>query len=288
MKKIWIFISLLPPILLMTIGVSCAQQQSSVQTDPKSETVFDDTATEPKPIKPKRPRIAHPAEFQGPGVIQLEYGYDGNFRSRDLLADQAGAIALIISILDQLQAEIDLDTIASQTDRLEKRCNGIGDARIGFQATTLKDTKQHPSLAFAYFIKLPLASEEKGLGTGRVDHKIIALMSRKVGATDLDFNAALLLNGHERQNGWGVGRQFAFGFSRDLRHGFGIQGELSQQNFDTDQPRGSFALGAISYQATWRIILDAGMRVGLTADTPRFGVFAGITIGIADFRRSRH
>jgi hypothetical protein len=266
----------------MHAGVSCAQQGSPAQPDSKPAEGSVGSSDESKAFKSKRPRVAHPAEFQGKGVLQLEYGYDGNYRSRDLITDQSGSLTLVLSVLDQLQAELDLDTITSQTDRSGKRWSGIGDARIGFQVTTLEDTKQHPSLAFAYFAKLPLASEVKGLGTGRVDHKFIGLMSRKVGATDIDFNAALLVNGRERRNGWVAGNQFALGFSRNLIHGFGVQGELSRQNLETEQPPGAYALGALNYQANWRIIFDAGMRVGLTANAPHFGVFAGVSIGVAN------
>jgi Putative MetA-pathway of phenol degradation len=269
----------------MHIGISCAQQGPPPQPDPKPADESVSASDEPQAVKPKRPRVAHPAEFQGPGVLQLEYGFDGNYRSKDLLADQAASLTLSLSVLDRLEAEFDLDTLAMQTDRSGVRWRGIGDAYFGFQLTTLEDTRQHPSLAFAYFVKLPLASEAKGLGSGRVDHKIVGLMSRKVGATDIDFNAAMLVNGREHKNGWLTGSQFALGFSRDLKQGFGVQGELSHQNLDTDQPRGTFALGALNYKANWRIIFDAGMRVGFTADTPRFGVFAGLTIGIANFYR---
>jgi hypothetical protein len=34
-------------------------------------------------IKPSRPTVANPAEFQKPGVLQVEYGYDANFRGED-------------------------------------------------------------------------------------------------------------------------------------------------------------------------------------------------------------
>jgi hypothetical protein len=282
------FVGWLALFFFIPVGASCAQQGTPPQLDPKPADESAGSSDEPKTVRPKRARVAHPAEFQGSGALQLEYGYDGNYRSRDLLADQAGSLTFSLSILDQLQAEFDLDTITSQTDRSESKRSGVGDAHVGFQVTTLEDTKQHPSLAFAYFVKLPLASEVKGLGTGRVDHKIIGLISRHVGATDIDFNAAMLVNGRERQNGWSAGSQFALSFSRDLKHGLGVQGELSRQSLDTDQPRGTFALGALNYQANWRIILDAGMRVGLTADTPRFGVFAGVSVGIANLCRKHH
>jgi hypothetical protein len=222
------------------------------------------------------------SEFQGAGVLQLEYGYDGNFRSIDLLADQAGSLALSFAAHKQLKLEFDLDTIVWETDRVHNGSNGIGDAHVGFQVTALKDTKQHPSLSFAYLMKLPLASEAKELGSGRVDHKIIGLVSREVGATDIEFNAALLVNGREDQSGWSTGGQFALGFSRELKHGFGVQGELSGQSIESDQPQGAYALGALTYQTNWRTGFIGGMRFGLTADAPRFGVFAGVTISVAN------
>jgi hypothetical protein len=43
-----------------------------------------------------------------------------------------------------------------------------------------------------------------------------------------------------------------------------------------------FALGAVAYKINKRVIFDAGMRFGLTPDAPRAGVFAGITIGVAN------
>jgi hypothetical protein len=156
------FIGCLALFLFIPVGGSCAQQGTPPQPDPRPTDESMSSADEPKAVKPKRPRVAHPAEFQGSGVLQLEYGYDGNYRSRDLLADQAGSLTFTLSILDKLQAEFDLDTIASQTDRSERRRSGIGDAYVGFQVTAFEDTKQHPSLAFAYFVKLPLASEGTG------------------------------------------------------------------------------------------------------------------------------
>src|ERR1043166_159649 len=37
----------------------------------------------PEFIVPARPTVSNPAEFQRPGILQLEIGYDANFRARD-------------------------------------------------------------------------------------------------------------------------------------------------------------------------------------------------------------
>jgi hypothetical protein len=239
-------------------------------------------------IKPSRPSVSNPAEFQKPGVLQLEYGYDGNFRAAEFRTDQSTPFTLRFAASSRLLLEADLDTIKSETDDTGMRQTGIGDTRLGFQVVALKDTEQHPALAFAYYVKLPTASKEKNLGTGRVDHKVLLLVSKKVGQTDVDFNTALLINGHEDIiNLWVMGGQAALSVSREFENNFGVEGELSGETKDDVQQKGLFALGALSYKVNRRLILDAGMRFGLNPDAPRFGVFAGLTVGVADLYKSK-
>jgi hypothetical protein len=54
----------------------------------------------------------------------------------------------------------------------------------------------------------------------------------------------------------------------------------SSQSHDDVQPRGLFALGAVHYNASRRLILDAGARFGLNPESPRVGLFAGMTVGL--------
>jgi hypothetical protein len=242
---------------------------------------------EEKFINPARPGVSNPAEFQKPGVLQIEYGYDGSFRASDLHTEQTAPLALRFAVTTRFLFELDLDTVNSQTDETGTRMTGIGDTQIGVQLVALKDTEKHPALAFAYYAKLPSASTEKGLGTGRVDHKIITLISKKFGETDMDFNAACLIVGREHESGWVTGGQAALAFERNFENNFGVQGELSGQTKDDVQPVGLYALGALTYKVNRRLVLDSGMRFGLTHDAPRVGVFAGMTIGVADFYRKK-
>lgn len=279
-------------VSLIGISVAPAQQTPPTPTPTptaQSDATSNDAEDNAAAIKPKRPTASRPAETQGAGLLQIEYGYDGNFRSRDLRRDETGALTISFAATDRLQLELNLDTVASQVDRAtNSRTTGVGDARLGFQFTTLEDTARHPSLAFAYFIKLPSASATSRLGTNRVDHQFIALTSKKVRDTDFDFNLALLLNGRQGQSGYQTGGQLALGFSRDLARGFGVQGELSGQTLDADQPRGAFALGALTYKINSRLQFDAGSRFGLNPTAPRFGVFAGVTVGVTNLYRRRN
>lgn len=239
-------------------------------------------------IKPSRPSLANPAEIQKPGVLQLEYGYDANFRAEEFRTQQSTSLALRFAASSHLLLELDLDTVRSETDDTRMRMTGVGDTRLGIQAVALEDAPDHPALAFAYYIKLPSASETRNLGTGRVDHKLIALISKKLGEkTDIDFNAAYLNVGREDSDRRASGGQAALSVARELSERLSFEGELSGQSEEDIQPRGVFALGALAYRVNRRLILDGGLRFGLNPEAPRFGLFAGVTIGIADFYKRR-
>ncbi len=239
-------------------------------------------------IKPSRPGAANPAEIQKAGVLQIEYGYDASFRAEEFHTEQTAPLSLRFAASQRLLLEASLDTFISETDESGTRTTGVGDTRIGLQVVALKETERHPALGFAYYIKLPSASEEKGLGTGRFDHRFVTLISKKLGSVDMDLNGAVLIVGREDASGWITGGQGALSFSGEFENGFGLAGELSGQTKDDIQPKGLYALGAITYKVNRRFRLDGGMRFGLTEDAPRVGVFAGIAVGVADLYRKKH
>jgi hypothetical protein len=276
--------------LILSASIARAQQLIIPTTDslpPGAGQSQSGKQEEEKFINPARPGVSNPAELQKPGVLQIEYGYDASFHASDFRLQQTAPLALRFAVTTRLLLELDLDTVNSQTDQSATRMTGIGDTQIGFQLVALKDTEKHPALAFAYYAKLPTASTEKGLGTGRVDHRIVALLSKKFGETDMDFNAAYLIVGREHGSGWVTGGQAALALAREFENNFGYEAELSGQTKDNAQPVGLYALGALTYKVNRRLVLDSGMRFGLTHDAPRVGVFAGMTVGVADFYRKK-
>jgi len=236
-------------------------------------------------IKPGRPSLANPAEIQKPGVLQIEYGYDANFRAGEFRTQQTLPLALRFAASSRLLVEVDLDSVKSETDEKGSRETGVGDTRLGFQVVALTDTKSHPALAFAYYVKLPTGSEEKGLSSGRIDHKLMLLLSRRFGKTDMDINVAYLNVGREDSARRASGGQGAVSFAYELKKKLGVEWELSGQNLDDVQPRGLFALGALTYKVNKRFQLDGGMRFGLNPEATRVGVFGGIVVGAANLYR---
>ncbi|MDQ2974392.1 MAG: transporter [Acidobacteriota bacterium] len=89
------------------------------------------------------------------------------------------------------------------------RTTGAGDSQLGIQLVLQHEKESRPGFSLAYYIKLPTADSAKGLGTGRVDHNFIALVSKKIGGTTVDFNAASLFSGRTTDNGHELSGQAA-------------------------------------------------------------------------------
>lgn len=254
-------------LLLLIFAVAASAQQSQSEDEDY--------------IKPARPTIANPAEIQKPGVLQIEFGYDSNFRSSEFRRQQSLPVNLRFAASSRFLLEAEFDAVLSQKQEEQGEVQtGVGDTRLGFQVVVLKDTERHPALAFAYSVKIPTASESKMLGTGRFDHRLTVLLSKKLGEnTDLDINAAYLNVGREDSNRRADGGLGAVALSHEFENKFGFETELSGLSLDDVQPKGIYALGALTYKFNKRLRFDTGMRFGLTNDAPRVGFFAGFTVG---------
>ena len=278
MKRLSIFFIILVFITLSAVAVNA-------QTATPSPTPEDD---EPEFIVPSRPTVSNPAEFQKPGVLQLEFGYDGNFHSTDFKSQEDAPLALRFAVNRRILLELDTDSPYSLKDRDGFRQTGAGDTQLGIQAVLQPENKTRPGIALAYYIKLPTASKEKNLGTGRVDHNFIGLFSKTIDKTTIDFNAIYLLAGRTSSNGHASSGQAAFAVTQAITKKFGIQGEVSGFSRNDEQNGAMFALGVVTYQIGKRVSLDTGARFGLTKDAPRFGIVAGITVGMANLYKRHH
>jgi hypothetical protein len=245
---------------------------------------------EPDFIVPARPTVSNPAEFQKPGVLQLEFGYNANFHaSEDYKYQQDAPLALRFAVSRRLLIELDTDSPYSRKDLNGERQTGVGDTQLGIQAVLQPENNSRPGIAFAYYIKLPTASSEKNLGTGRVDHNFIGLVSKKIGETTVDFNAIYLLAGRTSGTGFASSGQAALAASRNLTKRLGVQGEISGASRNDEQAGAMFGLGVVTYQVNRRLVFDTGLRFGLTSTAPRVGIVGGVTIGVADlYKKRRH
>jgi hypothetical protein len=233
-------------------------------------------------VVPARPTFSNPAEFQRPGVLQLEYGYNANFHAPGVSVAQDTPLALRFAASSRFLLELDSDLVISQSLPGGPRATGFGDMQLGIQGVLEHEKESRPGIAVAYYVKLPTASSSKGLGTGRVDHNFVALVSKKFGQNVVDFNAIYLLAGSAIERGRASSAQGAIAFTHNLSRRAGVQGEVSGFSRNDLQPGAVFGLGVATYQVNQRLVFDGGVRFGLTHDAPRAGVVAGLTVGISN------
>ena len=267
---------LLTCVAVVSVVVANGQTPSSPPVD------------EPEFIVPARPTVSNPAEFQRPGVLQIEYGYNANFHANGVSVAQDTPLALRFAISRRVLVELDTDSPISQTVIGGVRTTGMGDTQLGIQTVLQHESQSRPGVAVAYYIKFPTARSTQGLGTGRVDHTLLALLSKKINRTTVDFNAMYLLVGRAVQEGYVSSGLAALAVSHNVTDQFGVQGEISGFSRTDMLPGGVLGIGVVTYQISRRFVLDGGLRWGLTHNAPRVGIVAGLTVGVSDFYKKRH
>jgi hypothetical protein len=263
--------------LVIVLGGFAARVQAQDQTTPDG----------PDFIVPSRPTVSNPAEFQRPGVLQLEIGYNANFLAPGVHLQQDMPLALRFAISRRVLLEFDGDSPSSQTVA-GVRVTGAGDSQLGIQIVLYHEKDSRPGFSVAYYIKLPTADSAQGLGTGRVDHNFIALVSKKIRGMTVDFNASFLFSGRTTDSGHASSGQVAVAASHNVTRRLGVQGEISGYSRNDAQSGAMLALGAITYQINRKLVLDGGLRFGLIRNAPRSGLFAGLTVGLSNLYKHRH
>lgn len=68
-----------------------------------------------------------------------------------------------------------------------ERETGFGDVNLGFKTIVRDNPKKRLALALSYSIKLPTASSEKEMGSGKVDHNLRFILNRTLDKTILSL-----------------------------------------------------------------------------------------------------
>jgi hypothetical protein len=233
-------------------------------------------------ISPVRPTVSDSAEIQKKGVLQIEYGGDFDFRSPEFRNRQSTPLGIYFAANKRLRLDFEIEAVTSEKDSMGMRETGVGDVHLGFKAIARDKPKERLAVALGYSIKLPTASEEKGLGTGRVDHNLRLIFNRTLGKTNYVFNAVYLNNGREDADKRESGAQTVFTVEHEISKKFDIIGEIYGNTIEENQPRGIYLLGALVYKVNKRLHLDVGVRPGFGRDAPKVGIFAGLTVGVAN------
>ena len=230
---------------------------------------------------PNRPTVANPADITQYGVLELEYGWDRIWPDAGVHQTVLGGL-LKFAVLCDVELRWTTNSFLSQTDATGAH-HTFGDNWLGPQGRVYRQTKRVPTLAFSYAAKIPSASTEDSLGTGRVDHSFTFLASKDIKGFHFDFNATHFWIGRPGTSGFDQNDQLNLAFSRPIHGGLGFTGEFyGDTQLNQNTPSFTSSLWALTYTINPRLVIDGGFEGGLTSGGPHRHVFAGLTCSIAN------
>jgi hypothetical protein len=230
---------------------------------------------------PNRPTVANPADISQYGVLELEYGWDQNWGEEGAAANSAGGL-LKFGLLCDVELRWGTTSFLSQTDASGTH-RSFGDNWLGAQIRLYRQTQRVPSFAFSYASKIPSASTQDGLGTGRVDHQLTFLASKDVARFHVDFNASQFLIGRPNASGFDESQEINLAFSHSIHGGLQFTGEFYGETRLNPTTSGFVStLWALTYTVIPRLVIDGGFEHSLTSAGPPLHAFVGATYSIAN------
>ena len=230
----------------------------------------DDSGDELK-ATPYRPTVSNPADLPAPHHFEWEAGSyseldSGGTRHFSVPYLLKYAFTEDIGVLVGGESII-ADQLGSDTTR------GWGDTSI-----TMKfhhALSERTGIGLEAGATVPTASHD--LGSGRTDYTLNGIVSTEAAACDVDINFSYTRLGIADP---GTGREllgWAVAASHDLSGKWGLAGEFSGNTQRGTHGAAQF-LTALSFTAAPTLVFDWGGLFGLNRESPRYGVFAGITM----------
>jgi len=209
-------------------------------------------------------------------LLEVEAGYDGNFNAPDLTRDQSATLTAVLTPTSYLAVQADFDVWAASRAP-QQRSHGHGDTHLSVQSTLRAARPGQVGVGMAYDVKLPTARPDT-LGSGRVDHRLIALLSFSSRRFTIDVAAGIDANGRPAGLDWGA--EGGVTLTIPVFPEAATHVAWSGQTVDTDQPAGHYASGGITWQLNPLLALDIGGRTGLSSGAPSFGLTAGLSVAV--------
>jgi len=222
-----------------------------------------------------RPLFSTSAGLAEPGVLELEFGVQRIY-NRDGSNDTLLPAQLNLGICEWFDVRVGWGGPVLRKDSQGQLAEGKSDPVIGGQALIFKQDAAGLDLGVAYWHKLPRASTEKGICTGKHDDTLLITASRTFGRWALDLNAGA--NWIGRPEGEGRVRQAAGSLSVTyaLASGWNLTLDTYALAATELNDRAVSSILALSRDITPNLCMDVGIEAGLTQGAPRVSLNAGL------------
>ena len=250
----------------------------------------------------QRPLVTEDPETVGAGRILIEGGidyqrdveYPASGLTGDLRRFPLIGISLGIGSVGEVQIDGGLYNHLSITDRRPAALSHmlvvpgdstshVEDMVVGTKVRLISEGMTRPSIALRSATKLPMASNESGLGLDTLDFFSSLLLAKTVQSVRVVGNIGLGILGDptrgDRQNDVIT---YGLSFARAITQRGEVVGEINgrKDTRDGDPPPGTESHSMLRFGTrytvgTWRA--DAGLMFGVTSNDPSVGLTAGFT-----------
>jgi len=210
------------------------------------------------------------------GKIQCEIGLDV---TREDNHDQEIAPSLTVSygLLERMDIGIGSAYLFIRPKEGKKE-KGLGDTELKLKYRLFDEKDLFPGLAFTGKVKIPTASDSKGLGSGKVDFSINTILIK-----NLSKRWVLHLNlGYTWIGEHGVNNEFSYSVAAQfiLSDKWGLVGEMvGVNNFDGRRGNDPVSgLIGVYYLISDHVIWDMGLEIGMNKAASDFRLTTGLTL----------
>ena len=230
---------------------------------------------------PSRPTVSNGTDTTQCGVVELEYGWERQWVGAGVRqSDLSGGLRLgLTHDFDFHWGSADFVSLADGNTVHR----GFGDTWLGLKYRFSDQTKYIPSFGLFYQVKTPSPSAQDGLGTGQIDHSWSLLASKDIRRLHFDFNVTPLLAGRQGSPGFDQNTGFALSASVPLTKPISLVVEgYGYTALNSANPAWASTMAGFTYQVNPRLVLDAGLDVGVTSNAPRTRVYLGVSYAMAN------
>jgi len=223
-----------------------------------------------------RPLTTDDAGTVEKGEFQVEVGFDA-LRQDNHDREYSPSLTLTYGLLDRMDLGIGSGYIFSRPKE-DKKENGIVDTELKLKYRWIDEKDWRPAFAMTGTLKLPTASESRGLGSGQTDFRINAILKKNLSKKlVLHLNLGYTFIGEDHVNNelnYSMAAQFI------LTEKWGLVGEvMGVNNFNGRRGDDPFSgLIGTYYLITDKIIWDAGLEIGMSKAAPDFRLTTGLTL----------
>ncbi len=221
-----------------------------------------------------RPLFTEDAETIEKGSAKIEMAFD---HARDNSGDKYNLSSLQVAygLMDSLEIAAGLPYIFLDPKE-GGRVDGVGDLYAYLKYRILGERGFYPALSLKPILKIPMADEYKGLGSGKTDFGFNAAFSKSFTGFNLNFDATYVFYGEKN-----VADQLNLGLAGEfeIAKGLNLVSEIRYgNNFNSSRKDDPATLMAGFQADALGAVFDAGVTLGLNSAAPDYLLTVGLTL----------